>query len=466
MGANAMQVDVPRFIISAPSSGCGKTTVAAGLMAAFAQDHHVQGFKVGPDFIDPGYHSAASGRASRNLDSWMLSPAQVRETFARASQNADLAIIEGVMGLFDGYDATESGSTAEIAKLLYAPVILVIDASRLSRSAGAIALGCRDFDRDLDVAGVICNQVGGATHAAWVTQAVESIGLPVLGCLPWSESLQVPERYLGLHTAVEREKQTQAFLENAAELIRQHLDLETLQAIAASAPTFEAAVSNMESLPQRARIAVAKDEAFSFYYEDNLDALRAAGAEIVFFSPLHDAALPENSSGLYLGGGYPELYAEQLSSNIPLLRSVRQALKATMPLYAECGGLMYLTQMIVDSGGKRYGMVGALPGCVQIQPRLTIGYREVVAHRDTLLLRRGEAARGHEFHRSAWMDRPADLPEAYIVADRLSSMNSLQGMEGVALNNLLASYIHLHFDSHPSIASNFVNACVQWQERV
>jgi len=235
-----MKVEVPRLVIAAPASGCGKSTVAAGLMAVLSNDHVVQGFKVGPDYIDPGYHTVATGRVSRNLDTWMVSHAQVKATFARATADADLAIIEGVMGLFDGYEAeTESGSTAEVAKLLRAPVILVLDVGKMARSAGAMALGYRAFDPSLDVAGVICNNVGSGLHARWVTEAIEAIGLPVLGCIPKSEGLKIPERHLGLHTAVERLAEVGTFLDHAKELMTRHIDLDRLWAIARRAPALE-----------------------------------------------------------------------------------------------------------------------------------------------------------------------------------------------------------------------------------
>jgi cobyrinic acid a,c-diamide synthase len=306
-----MRVDIPRLVIGAPASGSGKSTVSTGLMAALAREQIVQGFKVGPDYIDPGYHTAATNRPSRNLDTWMMPINEVKGTFARGVRGASIAVVEGVMGLFDGYDAaTERGSTAEVAKLFHAPVILVLDVGKMARSAGALALGYRDFDPALNVAGVICNNVGSEKHARWVTQAVESIGLPVLGCLPRHDALAIPERHLGLHTAAERTAEVEAFLAHAADLVARHVDLVRVQAIAGRAPAMELH-DTLPAPPERplARIAVARDEGFCFYYEDNFDWLRSEGAELIFFSPIHDSALPEGVSGVYLGGGYPELYA-------------------------------------------------------------------------------------------------------------------------------------------------------------
>lgn len=466
---------LPRIVVAAPSSGCGKTTVAVGVMAALAESRRVQPFKVGPDYIDPMYHTLACGRPSRNLDTWMVSPARARALFDRAVADADVAVIEGVMGLFDGYAGdSESGSTAEVAKLLGAPVILVMDVSRMARSAGAIALGCQMFDPALKIAGVICNYVGGARHAEWARQAIESTGIPVLGCLPRAEALRVPERHLGLHTAVERQAEAAQFARRAAELLRAHVDVDRLLANAVQA-ALQPLLSGLDLRPlsddvftpatpspvSPVRIAVARDEAFCFYYEDNLDLLRAAGAEIVFFSPLRDVDLPAGAQGVYIGGGYPELYAEQLASNLAMRAALRRAHQAGLPIYAECGGLMLLTERLVDLQGRAHEMAGLVPGIARMQSRLSMGYRRVVARRDTLLLPAGHAARGHEFHYSTW-ETPDAIAEwrAYDIAPRaeLSPAEETRA-EGFAFGNLLASYVHLHFAAEPELARRFVAAC-------
>ncbi|MCL5995325.1 MAG: cobyrinate a,c-diamide synthase [Chloroflexi bacterium] len=462
--------NIPRLVIAAPSSGSGKSTITAGLMAALAQERVVQGFKVGPDYIDPMYHTAATGRPSRNLDTWMVARQQVVRLFGRASAGANVAVIEGVMGLFDGYGATdESGSTAEVAKLLGAPVILVVDVGKMARSAGAIAMGYRDFDPALRLAGVICNNVAGARHAQWVIQAVESIGLPVLGCVPRSADLKIPERHLGLLTAVERQTEVDVFIRRAAEMMASHLDLDRVWAIARDVKTLEIAPAQypdgMDSphAHQSVRIAVARDEAFCFYYEDNLDLLRTAGAEIVFFNPLRDTMLPEGVHGIYLGGGYPELYAAQLAQNKPVLDAIRAAHKAGMPIYAECGGLMALVERLVDLSGQVHWMAGVIPGMARMQRRLTMGYRLVTARRDTPLLRAGEQTRGHEFHYSDWDSSgfdPADY--AYEIAPREGHEGDERRLEGVARSHLLASYVHLHFAAYPAMATRFVEACANF----
>ncbi len=453
-------MNAPRFALAAPSSGSGKTTLAVGLMAAFAERLSVQACKVGPDYIDPGYHAAATGRPSRNLDTWMIPAQRVKELFSRSALGADLCVIEGVMGLFDGYDGrSEAGSTAEVAKLLSSPVVLVIDAHSMARSAGAVALGFRAFDSQLNLAGVILNNVAGAAHAQWVTEAVQSVGMNVLGCVPRSEHLRVPERHLGLYMAGERTAATRAFIAAAKEIVRQHVDLSALETLARSAPELEDESPGRETLDVEkplARIGVARDEAFCFYYEDNFDLLRAAGAELVFFSPLHDSALPPDLHGLYLGGGYPELYAAQLAENEPMRAALKFAIQAGMPTYAECGGLMALAESYFDQAGREYPMLGALPGFTRLTGKLKMGYREVAALKSTPLLGKGETARGHEFHYSEWIYPEERAAFAYAVQPHRDGPPQ---PEGFAQGNLLASYVHLHFASNPSLARNFVQAC-------
>ncbi len=460
-----MRIEIPRLVIAAPASGSGKSTVASGLMAALrgAGGHTVQGFKVGPDYIDPGYHAAATGRPARNLDTWMVPPARVLSSFGRAVAGVHIAIVEGVMGLFDGYHARdEEGSTAQVAKLLGAPVILVLDVRKMARSAAAMALGYRSFDPQLNVAGVVCNNVGSARHAVWVREAVESVGLPVLGCIPRHEALRIPERHLGLHTAVERAGEVQAFLRSASEMVMRHVDLERLWALARQAPPLDVpSDAPMAAEAPPVRLAVARDEAFCFYYEDNFDFLRSAGAEPVFFSPLCAPTLPEDIAGLYLGGGYPELYAAQLADNLTLCRAVRAAADAGLPIYAECGGLMYLAQGLSDLAGGVYQMAAVLPGRTRMRSQLVMGYRMARARRDSVLLRQGEQVRGHEFHYSDWVDCPDDMPHAY---DVVRCEGEAECSEGFAQNNILASYTHLHFAARPGMAERWVQACRMWRQ--
>lgn len=449
-------------MIAAPSSGSGKTTIAVGIMAALSDSKVVQGFKVGPDYIDPNYHTAATGRISRNIDSWMLPTNQIKGIFCRGQQEADLSIIEGVMGLYDGFEGkSERGSSAEVAKLLNTPVVLVIDVKAMAGSVGAVALGFKEFDPDLNLTGIIANRVSSSKHAQFVTQAIERVGLPMIGCIPRDQSLNVPERHLGLFTAGEREQATQSFIQDAKRVVRDNLDIDLLVSIAQNAPELDISGSTNPPLvrEKEIRIAVARDEAFCFYYQDNFDLLEAAGAEIVFFSPLRDKNLPENTAGLYLGGGYPELYAAEIAKNTNIRIAIQETISSGLPTYAECGGLMILTEYFLDAQENNFPMVGVLPGYAQMTDQLKMGYREVISLENTLLLPKGEVIRGHEFHYSEWAREDKNSP-AYAVKSRAGG---IERMDGFSKGNLLASYIHIHFASNPDIATRFVNKCRFWQ---
>ena len=453
----AALVNLPRLLISAPASGAGKTTIATGLMAALSKTMTVQGFKVGPDYIDPTYHTLATGRPARNLDSWMMPDEALLQSFGWAAADAEIAVIEGVMGLFDGAGAGEHGSTAEVARRLQAPVVVVLDVSAMSRSAGAVALGLRAFDPGVHVAGVICNRVGSASHAAWVRSAVESVGLPVLGCVPAHADIHIPERHLGLHLATEQRQ----FIEKAGAWMQQHVDLEAVWALARQAPPLPPAVPPIPAQPTRVRIAVAQDADFAFYYADNLDLLRRAGAELVPFSPIAGEGLPANVSGVYLGGGYPELHTAAIAANERLREQLRNGAASGMPIYAECGGLMALVETLIDGDGAAHPMMGLLPGSVRMVKHFTLGYRLVTARQPTLLLEAGETARGHEFHYSVW-DMPEASRNAYLAA---ASEGEAGRPEGWASGSVLAAYSHLHFASNPKMAQRFVAQCAAWQDR-
>jgi cobyrinic acid a,c-diamide synthase len=454
----------PRLLIASPSSGSGKTTITVGIMAALSSNKIVQGFKVGPDYIDPNYHTVATGRISRNIDTWMLPTDQVERIFCRGQQGADISIIEGVMGLFDGFNGkTERGSSAEVAKLLNTPVILVIDVRAMARSAGAVAYGFNNFDPAIKVAGIIANRAGSPKHTQFVIQAIEKIGLPIIGCIPRDKSLNVPERHLGLFTAGEREAATNKFIQEAKKAVLDNLNMDTLISIAQNAANLDISIpKNPQANGEKIRIAVARDKAFCFYYQDNFDLLESVGAEIIFFSPLRDKKLPENIAGLYLGGGYPELYATEITENTCIRTAIHEAIASGLPTYAECGGLMMLTNHFVDSERNKHQMIGALPGYAQMTDQLKMGYREVVSLKDTVILPRGETIRGHEFHYSEWAREEEVDSHAYAVKSRTGSIERL---DGFAKGNLLASYVHIHFASNPDIATNFVNKCKFWQTK-
>ena len=411
-------------VVAGTGSGVGKTSVTLGLIGAMRRRGlAVQPFKVGPDFIDPLHHSHASGRPPRNLDGWMLSPEVNRERFARFAADVDVAVIEGVMGLFDGSEGdSDRGSTAEMAKLLGLPVVLVIDAGAMARSAAAIVHGFRTFDPDLRLAGVVLNNVGGEPHADMIRAAIGG-AVPILGAIPRIPDLAVPERHLGLHLPHETRTGHVARLADAVE---RHLDLDRL--VASGELPRPSVPALTPPAPPSVRIALARDEAFCFYYADNLELLRHAGAELVEFSPLRDP-LPEPIDGIYLGGGYPELHAAELAANDDTRSAIQRLALSGAPVYGECGGLMYLARTL-ELDGTTHPMCGVLPFGTRMPAPLKIGYVELASVGGPF----GPlSARGHVFHHSE-----ADGPEPH------------------TSNNVLASYTHLHFASNPKLADGFV----------
>ncbi|CAI8006514.1 Cobyrinate a,c-diamide synthase [Geodia barretti] len=447
------------IVIAGVRSGVGKTTIATGIMGALTRrGHRVQPFKAGPDYIDPSYHQLACGVPSRNLDTWLLPHPTVTELFRRASGADKVCVVEGVMGVYDGHSSlTEEGSTAQLAKLLDAPVILVADAAKVARSVAAEVLGYQQFDPDLRIAGVILNGVGGPRHLEFCQpQIEETTGLPVLGYLPRREQFVQPERHLGLIPTVEGTV-VQEWYDALIAQVEETIDLDAVLRLADTANPPEGApqVYPAEPQPRRARIAIAQDKAFSFYYQDSLDLLEAWGAELVPFSPLADESLPPQVGGVYIGGGFPEMFARELAENRPMLESVRQALARDLPVYAECGGLMYLGQSLSDLEGADFPMVGAIPVVSSMSnSRLTLGYREVEACADTPLLESGQRIRGHEFHWSVLEETPDPGQAVYRVVDQENRL------EGFRIGSIWASYIHIHLGSAPGLARRFVDSCV------
>ncbi len=447
-------IRTPRLVIGATHSGAGKTTIATALMAAFSRRGlRVQPFKVGPDFIDPGFHQAACGRISRNLDGWMLPRSTNLEVFALAAADADLAIVEGVMGLFDGRSGSgEEGSTAEMAKWLGAPALLVADASAMARSAAALVRGFETFDPSLDLAGIVFNRIGGARHAELLRESVsEYCATEVIGCLPRNASIAIPSRHLGLTLAAE--SLTEASLAQMADWIEANLDLDRLLALSRerSSPLDEPGEAAPAARPG-VRIGIAQDQAFCFYYQDNLDLLARYGAELIPFSPIRDSELPPGIGGLYLGGGYPELHAERLSANHSMLRGIREFAESGGPVYAECGGFMYLTEAIVDADGREHPMAGIFPTRARMQPRMAaLGYVQPKITRDCLWAANCRDLRGHQFRYSKIDPMPGGIARAYE-----------ESAEGYRHKSVLGSYIHLHFLSSPGFAEQFVQHCVNW----
>jgi cobyrinic acid a,c-diamide synthase len=452
-------VTIPRVVVAAPRSGEGKTTVALGLMAALRRRGlGVQGYKVGPDYLDTGYQRYAAGVAGRNLDLFLMGEPAVFD--AMAGVDADVAVVEGVMGLFDGHsDGVTPASTADVAKSLRAPVILVLDAGRLDASAAAIALGFKTFDPDVDVAGVILNRWHAGRSRTAVETAFARAGVEALGYLPVADGLELPSRHLGLVVADELGGEVAQVMEGLADWVEEHADVARLLQIAREAPEVRradagpvAASGPVRTAPQASvepRIAVAWDAAFAFYYADNLDLLRAAGAELVFFSPLEAAELPV-CDGVYLGGGYPELHVAGLSRNVGLRRELAAAIRAGLPAYAECGGLLYLCESLEDLDGRSWPLVGAVPGRATMRSRLQgLGYVEARLVASSLLGPAGELVRGHEFHYSSCELENARHP-AYAVAG---------APEGYAAGDLFASYIHVHFAGFPALLDHWLERC-------
>lgn len=478
---------IPRVVVAGTGSGTGKTTVACGLIGALrGRGLRVQGFKVGPDYIDPSYHRLASGRPGRNLDAFLSGPELIAPLFRHGAGDAEIAVIEGVMGMFDGASGRgELASTAHIAKLLRAPVLLVLDGSAMARSAAAIVHGFRTFDPDVSLAGVVFNRVGSDLHEQLLREALAGIDVPVLGALRRDSRVATPERHLGLVPASEREPRAAAALRALAELVARQLDLPAIEALARTAPPLPgpawspspsaadeppaalAAVdpaagardgtSGPDSRGRRdtarepARIAIARGPAFSFHYEENLELLAGAGAELAPFDPTIDEALPPGSQALILAGGFPEVFGAELAANALLRAEVAAFAAAGHPVLAECGGLLYL---LTELDG--HPMCGVLPARGLMRGRLTLGYREAEATTDTPWLAAGERVRGHEFHYSG----VEPTPEHTVSPAWTLSARGQSRAEGFVQAGVQASYLHVHWAAHPQLAARFVAAAV------
>lgn len=451
------------FCISGTHSGCGKTTITLGIISALKKKGlRVQPFKIGPDFIDPGHHRRVAERDSHNLDSWMMNSDYNKGIFLRYSMDADVSIVEGVMGLYDGFSPTEQiGSSAEMAKILGIPVVLVVDASSMARSVSALVKGFKEYDPDLDIKGVILNRVGSASHAELLKEAIyhDLPGLKILGVLKKENDIMMESRHLGLITDEDAPLDPYR-IEILANWIEQGLELDLLlneMKIEIDEEIHFLKASSQDSYKEPVRLGIAMDKAFCFYYPENLRLLKESGTELVPFSPLRDKELPSNIQGIILGGGYPELYARELSENQSIREEIRDFSLKGGPIYAECGGFMYLTDKIRDMDGNEYEMVGVFPlRSVMSSSLKKLGYREVITNIDTLLGPAGTRIRGHEFHYSFLEGDIGALDKAYKVFTRKDSSFML---DGLIRGNTIASYIHLHWGSNPSISDNFVKFC-------
>ena len=439
----------PRVVIAGTHSGVGKTTVATGLMAALtARGVKVASAKVGPDFIDPGYHALATGRPARNLDAWMCGVDAIGPLAGRAGANADVLVIEGVMGLFDGAGDGTPSSTADIARILDAPVILVIDASAMSQSVAAIVHGFATLDPDVRVAGVVLNRVGSPGHELLLRAALEPVGLPILGVLGRDDTFSWRDRHLGLVPVAERPDAVRDSLRSLTAAIDRSCALDAVIRLASTAPALRVAAPRLPAAVGRARVALAAGPAFSFTYQDNLDSLAAAGAELVPFDPCLDERLPEGCTGLVAGGGFPEVYAGALADNGALLADVRdRIISGGLAVWAECGGLLWLADRL---DGRPMAGVVATEG--EMTQRLTLGYRAAVTRSATPLGPTGTVLRGHEFHYST--TSPAG--DALSLPGRHGASTG-----GFASPSMLASYLHMHLGNTPELAAAFVTSCLR-----
>jgi len=449
---------IPRIVVAATGSGAGKTTATVALIGAMrARGLKVAAFKCGPDYLDPTYHERAAGVRSHNLDGWMMERDAVLGTFARVSKGADIAVIEGVMGLYDGAPPdSDEGSSAEIAKWLEAPVLLVVDASGMARTIGAIAHGFAGFDPEVHLAGLICNRVGSRSHLQLLRDALDKP--PVLGAMLENAASSFPERHLGLRTADENSV-PDAILSSWGEIVRDWCDLDSIISIARLAPALTISLSEpVTARIPKCRIGLAFDEAFHSYYEDNLRRLENAGAELIRFSPVHDQHLPA-VDGLYIGGGYPEVHAPELASNESMRRAIRDFAKASGVIYAECGGLMYLCSALRTLDGRSYPMCNVLPGETTMCERLqALGYVEVETVEDSILGRAGLRFKGHQFRYSNIEIEEQRLTRVFGVARRRGGESF---REGYQIDRVLGSYVHAHWASNPSIPLALVEACTR-----
>lgn len=449
----------PRVVIAGTNSGVGKTTIVTGLLAYFhSKGLKVQPFKVGPDYIDPGFHEKAAGSPSYNLDTWMTPAEHLASNFSYLSRNADISIIEGVMGLYDG-GANGVSSTADIAKKLHAPVILVLDCKSVGYSIAATALGFREYDKDTPIAGVILNRLGSDRHEAMVRDVMEKIHMPVIGAYHRDNDLKTPERHLGLTPVTEIE--TADLIRHMGEDAGRWVDTEKLLSIARGAAPLDVPEEKEEIRKTRVRIGVARDEAFSFYYPASLHALEKMGAELVDFSPLRDSRLPD-VDGLIFGGGFPEMFLHELENNVSMKEAIHRAKDAGMPIYAECGGLMYLCEKIRGFDGDAYDMAGLVPGVCVMQKKLQrVGYVTGRALRRSIIADEGDILKGHEFHFSL-LDCGDDFPWVY---DLKGTRQKEGHLEGFAEGNVLASYLHLSFEGNPKAAEKFMASCEAFHNR-
>ncbi len=461
----------PAFLVAGTHSGCGKTTIALALMAVLTERGlRVAPFKTGPDFIDPGFHRLICGRPSHNLDTWMMTEEAVRRIFWENISGCDVAVIEGAMGLFDGASGvSEKGSAAHVAKVLGVPVILVVDATSMGRSICALIKGFLEYDGDLKIAGVIVNKAGSSKHKRIIRQALSGLNIPFLAIVGRDKGVFIPSRHLGLVTALEG-TENKEFFEGLTRLIFENdLDIDLLLGHASRLFGENCKEEDEQEIQgvfgadsaKPVKIAVAFDQAFCFYYQRNLDILKGLGARLLFFSPLSGETLPEDSCGLYLGGGYPELYKEELSENKGLIEDIRKGAEKCLPILAECGGFMFLGRGLKEEG-RRFYWCGLFDSWFEMAKRFqALGYRQALIERPCILGGKGTTFKGHEF-RYSFPTSPKEVSSSVIKA--LDASDEPVIVPSFVYKNVFASYIHIHFESNRDVAASFVETCRKYAE--
>lgn len=459
-------MNIPRIVIAGTNSGCGKTTISIGIMAALVKRGlNVQPFKVGPDYIDPMFHTFITGNECRNLDSWILNEEMVKYLFVKNTQKVDISVVEGVMGLYDGFGGnTATGSTAHVSKIIKSPVILIVNGEGLSLSMAALIGGFRDFDRNLNISGIIVNNIKSESHYILLKEVIEeNTGITVLGYMPKMAEAGLGSRHLGLIPSGEI-KDLRDKISLLSDQVEKTINIELLIKISGKAEVLEdtGLSFNIAKRNNKYRIAVAKDKAFNFYYRDNLDLLEMMGAELDYFSPISDEQLPKDIDGLYIGGGYPEVWAGELERNTTMKESLRGAITRGLPAYAECGGLMYMSESITNQMGDVFKMVGVIPGKSEMTSALQrFGYVDIEVTNDNVISKKGFKVRAHEFHYSKtsvdW-----SILTCYKVTKRRRGKDAAAWQCGYMCNNLLAGYPHLHFWGNTGFAERFVNNCIQY----
>lgn len=454
-------------MIAGTNSGVGKTTVTLGIMSALVQKGiEVQGFKTGPDYIDPSHHKFVTGNASRNLDTWIMGDNVCQELFERSAVNADVSVIEGVMGLYDGsIDSTGHGSSAHLAKVLKTPVILVISARGIAQSAGAVVMGYKEFDKDINLSGIIVNNVSSRSHYDCIKSSIENTcPVPVLGYLKKDKEITIPERHLGLVPSVENSCHSVLY-ERLGKMALETIDIDGILKAARSSgvfPDYDKSIFVDRNGAMDINLAIAKDNAFCFYYQDDIDLFESMGAKIKYFSPLHDKCIPDDVDGIFIGGGFPELNAGRLMENESMRKSMLEAHKQGTVIYGECGGMMYMLEKLIDCDGRSFNMCGVLRGTSKMENRRQgLGYIIVDATSDNIICNRGNTFRAHEFHWSRLMDVPVETLFAYRTR---KSNGKRSGADGICRRNVLASYTHVHFSSNLNLARNFLSSMAKTQK--